>query len=225
MSFSTSYAAKKTKMPASDASSAAIKSYVDSNDISKVPIKTLLSWQKTRNKDTSSNTVSSQTDSKIMSALKNKEASDINNYVKNKDRETLKNTLSIGVINAWKEKDGLNGSVLIKLREASKDLSGEIAEDYERQISTDPTVNPDAYKPGNPSSEKIADMVGPILGAINNIGVVIAVIILMIIGLKYMLGSAEEKANYKQTLMPYLIGAVILFAGSIIPNLIYKTMK
>ena len=40
-----------------------------------------------------------------------------------------------------------------------------------------------------------------------------------------MLGSVEEKANYKQTLIPYVIGAFVLFMGSTIPNVIYKTMK
>lgn len=90
---------------------------------------------------------------------------------------------------------------------------------------TDPTKNPEAYTPGIAESSKIKKVLGPILGAIRNVGVVVAVIILMVIGVKYMLGSVEEKANYKQTLFPYLIGAIILFMGSIIPEIIYNTMK
>ena len=35
----------------------------------------------------------------------------------------------------------------------------------------------------------------------------------MVIGIKYMMGSAEEKAEYKKTMIPYLVGAVILFAA------------
>ena len=35
----------------------------------------------------------------------------------------------------------------------------------------------------------------------------------MVIGIKYMMGSAEEKAEYKKTMLPYLIGAIILFAA------------
>ena len=55
------------------------------------------------------------------------------------------------------------------------------------------------------------------MGAIRLIGTAISVITLMTLGIRYMLGSANEKALYKETMGPYLIGAVMLFA---IPNLI-----
>ena len=90
---------------------------------------------------------------------------------------------------------------------------------------TDPTESPEEYKVVKANSDKLSGKVGPILGAIRNIGVTVSVISLMIIGIRYMLGSIEEKANYKQTMLPYLIGVIILFAGSTIPQLIYKTMK
>ena len=40
-----------------------------------------------------------------------------------------------------------------------------------------------------------------------------------------MLGSVEEKAEYKKTLMPYIIGAFLLFTGTLVPNVIYKMIK
>lgn len=46
------------------------------------------------------------------------------------------------------------------------------------------------------------------------IGTVLLVLILMILGIKYMMGSAEEKAEYKKTMIPYLIGAVLLFGAT-----------
>ncbi len=55
---------------------------------------------------------------------------------------------------------------------------------------------------------------------IRNVGVVVAVIILMVIGIKYMLGSAEEKAEYKKVFVPYVIGAVLLFAASAIAQVV-----
>lgn len=61
-----------------------------------------------------------------------------------------------------------------------------------------------------------------IMGVINVAGVVIAVIVLMILGIKYMMGSAEEKAEYKKTMIPYLVGAILIFAASTIANVIYK---
>ena len=61
-----------------------------------------------------------------------------------------------------------------------------------------------------------------IMGVINVAGVVIAVIILMILGIKYMMGSAEEKAEYKKSMMPYVIGAALIFAASALAQVIYN---
>lgn len=63
---------------------------------------------------------------------------------------------------------------------------------------------------------------GKLMGVIQTVGVVIAVVVLMVLGIKYMMGSAEEKAEYKKTMMPYVIGAVLIFAASTIANVIYN---
>ena len=60
-----------------------------------------------------------------------------------------------------------------------------------------------------------------IMGVIQVVGVVLAVIILMVIGIKYMMGSAEEKAEYKKTMIPYLVGAILIFAASNLASMIY----
>ena len=39
-----------------------------------------------------------------------------------------------------------------------------------------------------------------------------------------MLGSAEEKANYKQTMIPYIIGVILVFSSSTLVNAIYKAI-
>lgn len=54
------------------------------------------------------------------------------------------------------------------------------------------------------------------------IGIVSSVIVLIIIGIKYMLGSVEEKAEYKKTLIPYIIGAALVFATSAFVTVIYN---
>lgn len=82
--------------------------------------------------------------------------------------------------------------------------------------------NLEDYKGTNPNSNVLKFAANNILGIIQAVGVVISVVMLMAIGIKYMIGSVEEKANYKQTLKPYIIGAFILFTGSLIPNLIYQ---
>lgn len=72
----------------------------------------------------------------------------------------------------------------------------------------DVTINPSKN-----SATNVAVIGNNILGIIQVVGTVIAVGVLMVIGIKYMMGSAEEKAEYKKTMLPYLIGAVLLFAA------------
>ena len=92
--------------------------------------------------------------------------------------------------------------------------------------SGDPIENPDFFRPNtistSGSDSKVITRVGNILGVINIIGVVVSVITLMIIGIKYMLGSVEEKAEYKQTAMTYIIGAILIFSITTIPNVLYQ---
>ena len=37
-----------------------------------------------------------------------------------------------------------------------------------------------------------------------------------------MMGSAEEKAEYKKTMIPYVVGAILLFAATTIANAVYN---
>lgn len=59
-----------------------------------------------------------------------------------------------------------------------------------------------------------------IIGIITTVGVVVAVVILLVLGIKYMMGSASEKAEYKKTMIPYLVGAVLIFGASAITKVV-----
>ena len=49
------------------------------------------------------------------------------------------------------------------------------------------------------------------------VAIVVSVIALMILGLKYIIGSATEKAEYKKTLVPVIIGiCVVVFITTIL---------
>lgn len=61
-----------------------------------------------------------------------------------------------------------------------------------------------------------------IISVISTIGSIVSVIILIVLGLKYMMGSAEEKAEYKKTLLPYIIGAALVFAASTIASVVFQ---
>ncbi len=85
--------------------------------------------------------------------------------------------------------------------------------------------NLDDYKGTNATSNALVSKAGKILGVIQVIGVVISVVMLIAIGIKYMVGSVEEKAEYKSSLKPYIIGTFVLFTGTMIPNIIFKIMQ
>lgn len=72
------------------------------------------------------------------------------------------------------------------------------------------------------ADDDIAGFGGKILSAVTTAGVVLSVIVLAVLGIKYMLGSAEEKAEYKKTLMPYIIGAALVFGASTIATIVYN---
>ena len=62
----------------------------------------------------------------------------------------------------------------------------------------------------------IGNVGNKIFTIITSVAMVIAIIILAILGVKYMMGSTEEKAEYKKTMIPYLVGAILVFgAGAI----------
>ncbi len=63
---------------------------------------------------------------------------------------------------------------------------------------------------------------GKIIGGIQAVGIIVSVGILVVLGIKYMMGSAEEKADYKKSMIPYLVGAILVFAASTIANFVYK---
>ena len=61
-----------------------------------------------------------------------------------------------------------------------------------------------------------------IITIISTVGAIASVIVLVVLGIKYMMGSAEEKAEYKKTLLPYVIGACLVFAASAIAGIVFS---
>ena len=45
------------------------------------------------------------------------------------------------------------------------------------------------------------------------IGIIIAVIVGTILGIKFMIGSVEEKADIKKLLIPYIVGCIVVFGA------------
>ena len=64
-----------------------------------------------------------------------------------------------------------------------------------------------------------------ILGMVSTAASVMAVVILIVLGIKYMMGSAEEKAEYKKTLLPYAIGAIFVFGAGAICSVLFNVAQ
>lgn len=86
-------------------------------------------------------------------------------------------------------------------------------------------LTPSQVQPTDPGTNDIQTLGGKILGILQTVGIVLSVIILVILGIKYMMGSAEEKAEYKKTMIPYLVGAVLILLAPTIANTVYTLIK
>ena len=80
--------------------------------------------------------------------------------------------------------------------------------------------------PGNPNgTDGISNVGNGVVRILTTIGIIVSVATLVVIGIKYMMGSTEEKAEYKKSLLPYVIGAGLVFAASTIAQIVYNVAK
>ena len=77
------------------------------------------------------------------------------------------------------------------------------------------TMDLNSWKPGSTtdaSGTRLQQIGNSIIGILQVVGSISSVIALIIMGIKYMVGSVEERAEYKKTMLPYFIGAIMVFA-------------
>ena len=67
--------------------------------------------------------------------------------------------------------------------------------------------------------EKVGNTV---LGIVRVAGILSSVGALMLLGIKYMLGSIEEKAEYKKTFPIYVLGCILVFCTATLAEVIYE---
>ena len=73
-------------------------------------------------------------------------------------------------------------------------------------------IDPDDYQTDLTYSEAsdIFSRGASILKILRNIAAIVSVVSLSIIGLRYMVGSVEQRAEYKQSMMPVIIGCMLV---------------
>ena len=85
------------------------------------------------------------------------------------------------------------------------------------RISLADDIKTEDYKLDNPltyeEGKNFFDKATTILKLLRNLAAIVAVVSISILGLQYMIGSLEEKAQYKEKMLPIVIGAILI--GSI----------
>lgn len=66
----------------------------------------------------------------------------------------------------------------------------------------------------------LSKMAGKVIGLIQVASVVLAVILIAVFGFKFIMGSANEKADYQKSFIPLIVGLVVVFAATSIAKVI-----
>ena len=73
--------------------------------------------------------------------------------------------------------------------------------------------------------EVVSNKFGPIIGTLKVIGVVLSAIGIVILGIKFMLGSTSERAEYKKALIPYIVGVFMIVSITVFLVIIEKIVN
>ena len=77
-----------------------------------------------------------------------------------------------------------------------------------------------ASSSGSTTKNKVGEMADVIIGVIQVIGVAVAIIMLIMLGIKYVSAAPSEKADIKKSAVIYVVGAVLLFGASLVLSLV-----
>lgn len=73
-------------------------------------------------------------------------------------------------------------------------------------------------------TEGMKNIAGRVLGLLQIVSAILAVILIAYLGFKMVLGSANEKADVQKQFIPLIIGVTIVFAATSIANLLLGIM-
>lgn len=71
------------------------------------------------------------------------------------------------------------------------------------------------------AASDLTSMAGKVIGLIQIASAVAAVILIAVFGFKFILGSANEKADYQKSFIPLIVGVVVVFAATSIAKLLF----
>ena len=113
-----------------------------------------------------------------------------------------------------------------------KDMNTYTKQDYSSDTSLSDVISGgdsfiDAGKDGSAKIDKgsLQNASSSIYNILLICGMIVAVLIGAILGIKFMIGSVEEKAEYKKSFMPLIIGIVLVVSATTIAAFIFNMAK
>lgn len=92
-----------------------------------------------------------------------------------------------------------------------------LKEGEEQQVVTDAYGNVVLKPDGSPETitdpKLVKDSINEVYNVLFTLGVAISVIVGAALGIKFMVGSIEEQVKVKETLIPYIVGCVVVFGA------------
>lgn len=76
---------------------------------------------------------------------------------------------------------------------------------------------------GAEGNEQLKNTSNDLFKLLTAIGIVVMFIVGTIIGIQFMIASAEDKAKVKEALVPYIVGCIIIFGAFTIWSIVVKT--
>lgn len=96
----------------------------------------------------------------------------------------------------------------IKVATSQKHTAGEFVSEAEGFVGKGKAEAPDKI-----SGEDLKNMSDTIYNILLVVGILVAVVIGVLMGIKFLIGGIEEQADIKNSLIPYIIGCVIVFGA------------
>lgn len=69
----------------------------------------------------------------------------------------------------------------------------------------------------------LQSIAGKVLGLIQVASAVLTVVLIAVFGFKFIMGSANEKADCQKSFVPLIVGVVVVFAATSIAKLLFST--
>ena len=93
------------------------------------------------------------------------------------------------------------------------------ASSYSQQMGT--LINAD-YKDNTNTTGNVNKITGTVITVIRIIGIAVAIVMLLVVAMKYMTAAPGDKADIKKSAVQYVVGAIVLFAVTGILGIISK---